>query len=72
MPPSVNYFANPALASPELAYVPAKSTVAERRLAILFAAMLGIAVLFVSGFANHELVHDVAHDARHTFAFPCH
>ena len=67
MTTSVNHLASPALAG-----VLSRSTVADRRLAILFAAILGIAVLFVSGFANHESVHNAAHDSRHTFAFPCH
>ena len=36
------------------------------------AAMLGIALLFVAGFAQPQALHDAAHDTRHSFAFPCH
>jgi cobalt transporter subunit CbtB len=35
-------------------------------------ALAGLALLFVAGFAQPDLVHNAAHDARHAFAFPCH
>ena len=35
-------------------------------------ALVGLAFLFLSGFASPDLVHNAAHDARHAFAFPCH
>lgn len=35
-------------------------------------ALVGVAFLFLAGFASPELVHNAAHDARHAFAFPCH
>lgn len=35
-------------------------------------AAVGLALVFVAGFAHPELVHNAAHDARHAFAFPCH
>lgn len=38
----------------------------------LFAAVLGLAILYVVGFAQPAMVHDAAHDARHSAAFPCH
>lgn len=41
-----------------------------RLLAISVAAMLGLGLLAVTGFA--QSAHDVAHDARHAFSFPCH
>ena len=44
----------------------------ERAKAILLAASLGIALIFVSGFASPELVHNAAHDWRHAHNFPCH
>lgn len=37
----------------------------------LWAALLGLVVLFVAGFTPLQ-VHNAAHDARHAFAFPCH
>lgn len=35
-------------------------------------ALIGLAFVFLAGFAHPELVHNAAHDARHAFAFPCH
>ena len=38
-----------------------------------FAAMLlGSFLLYGVGFAQPQQLHDAAHDARHSFAFPCH
>ena len=36
------------------------------------AVMLGAFLIFGVGFANAELLHNVAHDGRHSFVFPCH
>lgn len=36
------------------------------------ALCLGVFVLFGVGFAQPELLHNAAHDARHAFTFPCH
>jgi cobalt transporter subunit CbtB len=40
------------------------------RAAIL--ALVGVLLVFITGFAHPELVHNATHDARHAFAFPCH
>jgi len=34
--------------------------------------MLGVFMILGVGFANAEILHNAAHDARHAFAFPCH
>jgi cobalt transporter subunit CbtB len=39
---------------------------------ILFVAFLGAALLFAAGFANSAVMHDAAHDTRHSIGFPCH
>ena len=39
---------------------------------ILFVAFFGTALLFVVGFANAAVMHDAAHDTRHSISFPCH
>jgi cobalt transporter subunit CbtB len=39
---------------------------------ILFVAFLGAGLLFVAGFANAAIMHDAAHDTRHSVGFPCH
>jgi cobalt transporter subunit CbtB len=38
----------------------------------LAAAVLGIAILYVVGFAGPHAIHEAAHDTRHSFNFPCH
>jgi len=38
----------------------------------LFALALGVFMLFGTGFAGANLLHDAAHDSRHAAAFPCH
>ncbi|MBI3452029.1 MAG: CbtB-domain containing protein [Rhodospirillales bacterium] len=40
--------------------------------AVAAAALLGIFMLFGVGFAGPAAIHNAAHDARHSFAFPCH
>jgi cobalt transporter subunit CbtB len=39
---------------------------------ILFAALFGATLLFAAGFANSAVMHDAAHDTRHSIGFPCH
>ena len=50
----------------------ADRTAENRKLAALFAAVLGVVIVFAAGFAPGETVHNAAHDTRHSFAFPCH
>ena len=38
----------------------------------IVAILLGLFIVFFTGFANIEAVHNAAHDNRHSFAFPCH
>jgi cobalt transporter subunit CbtB len=40
--------------------------------AILFVAFIGATLLFTAGFANSAMMHDAAHDTRHSIGFPCH
>lgn len=35
-------------------------------------ALVGAALVYLSGFAQPDLVHNAAHDSRHAFATPCH
>ncbi len=39
---------------------------------IMAAVALAIVVLFGAGFSPAEVVHNAAHDARHSAGFPCH
>ena len=42
------------------------------RLPFLLTFVLGIVLLYAGGFAQTEILHDAAHDTRHSFMFPCH
>jgi cobalt transporter subunit CbtB len=44
----------------------------DRVLPALLAAALGGVLLYAAGFAETEVVHDAAHDARHSATVPCH
>lgn len=44
-----------------------------RRLAMALSGILaGFALVLIVGFAPVAVVHNAAHDTRHTAAFPCH
>ena len=36
------------------------------------AAVFGVTILYVVGFAAPHAIHEAAHDARHSLNFPCH
>ena len=38
----------------------------------LMAAVLGMVLLFGVGFSHIPVVHNAAHDTRHSAGFPCH
>ena len=49
--------------------------VATRNTAVLQAVMailLGVFVIGIVGFSHIDVVHNAAHDTRHSNAFPCH
>jgi cobalt transporter subunit CbtB len=50
----------------------ARARLDAEALSIAFAAVFGLGLIFVAGFANATVVHDAAHDQRHAIAFPCH
>jgi cobalt transporter subunit CbtB len=43
-----------------------------RILPALFAAVLGLGIMFVVGHVQASTLHDAAHDVRHATGFPCH
>ena len=49
-----------------------RSAVASRFAAPLAAALLGLGLVYVAGFADADALHDNAHDTRHAANFPCH
>ena len=40
--------------------------------AALMAALCGLGLLWGVGFAGADMLHNAAHDTRHSAAFPCH
>ncbi|WP_210528828.1 CbtB domain-containing protein [Rubellimicrobium arenae] len=50
----------------------ARARLDSQTLSIAAAALLGLSLIFVAGFANATALHDAAHDQRHAIAFPCH
>ena len=40
--------------------------------AAMVALAAGFGLLFTMGFAHPELLHNAAHDWRHSMSFPCH
>jgi cobalt transporter subunit CbtB len=50
----------------------AGSSRADALKASVFALSLGLALIFVVGFAYPSAIHNAAHDTRHSMSFPCH
>ena len=50
----------------------ATADLSSRIAAAAVAALLGAFMLIGVGFAHSDILHNAAHDSRHTFAFPCH
>ncbi|QRM55795.1 CbtB-domain containing protein [Sinorhizobium sp. BG8] len=44
----------------------------DRLLAGLAALLIGGFLVFGAGLANSSVLHDTAHDTRHSYGFPCH
>jgi cobalt transporter subunit CbtB len=49
-----------------------KTNIKTGLLPIVFTAVFGMTMVFVTGFAHSQTVHDAAHDMRHSTGFPCH
>ena len=45
---------------------------ARSLLGALTAAFLGALIIWVVGFSHIEVIHNAAHDTRHSQGFPCH
>ena len=50
----------------------ARPRVRAEAASLVAAALLGVALIWVAGFAEATAVHDFAHDQRHAISFPCH
>jgi cobalt transporter subunit CbtB len=47
-------------------------TLSQRLIAGTVAMMLGLGLLIGVGFAGSTVLHNAAHDTRHSIGFPCH
>ena len=47
-------------------------SLSSRLTSAALAALLGSFILIGVGFAHSDIIHNAAHDSRHSFAFPCH
>lgn len=47
-------------------------SVSDRVKAVAAALVIGLALIYTTGFAASSNVHNAAHDTRHGLAFPCH
>ncbi|MEI6099361.1 MAG: CbtB domain-containing protein [Alphaproteobacteria bacterium] len=52
--------------------VQVSSKAASGLMSVVVVGFLGAALVFVAGFANSSVMHDAAHDTRHSTGFPCH
>lgn len=50
----------------------AGGAVRSEAMGALTALLFGAFVVFVVGFAGASVLHEAAHDTRHSIAFPCH
>ena len=48
------------------------TVISERMKAAVAALMLGAFFVWGAGLANAQVLHDAAHDTRHSYGFPCH
>ncbi|MCP4314721.1 MAG: CbtB-domain containing protein [Hyphomicrobiales bacterium] len=44
----------------------------QRMTIALSALLLGVFLVYGAGLANSAVLHDTAHDTRHSYGFPCH
>jgi cobalt transporter subunit CbtB len=53
-------------------YLPTVTTKASVFVQAIMAMALGLFVVGVVGFSDISIIHNAAHDVRHSNAFPCH
>ena len=50
----------------------ALASVTDELAGTVIAALLGVVVVFMVGFAGPSVLHEAAHNTRHSINFPCH
>jgi cobalt transporter subunit CbtB len=61
-----------ALPSTQTSAAPRTAARSEALTAAVFAALLGVIVIWGVGFSHASVLHNAAHDVRHSNGFPCH
>jgi len=46
--------------------------VPQRLMTAVFGGLIGLFLIYGTGFAQPDKLHNAAHDTRHSAAFPCH
>lgn len=44
----------------------------QRLILSIGSCLVGAALIYFTGFSHMQIVHNAAHDTRHSAAFPCH
>lgn len=60
------------MAHSQTTHLPATASHASRLTQALMAMAFGLFIVGFVGFSNIDVVHNAAHDVRHSNAFPCH
>jgi cobalt transporter subunit CbtB len=60
------------VAHSQTAHLPAAASHASRLTQALMAIAFGLFIVGFVGFSNINVVHNAAHDVRHSNGFPCH
>jgi len=61
-----------AMSQSQVTHLPVTTGQVGRLAQSLMAMMLGLFIVGVVGFSHIDVVHNAAHDVRHSSAFPCH
>lgn len=60
------------MTQPHVTHLPVEGGQIGRLAQSLMAMMLGLFIVGFVGFSQIDVVHNAAHDVRHSNAFPCH
>ncbi|WP_198964473.1 CbtB-domain containing protein [Bradyrhizobium sp. C9] len=60
------------VAQAEVTHLPVAARQVGRLAQSLMAMTLGLFIVGVVGFSHIDVIHNAAHDVRHSNAFPCH
>ena len=69
---SPSQFSNAQFSNAQVTHFPVAAGQVGRLSQALMAMVLGLFVVGVVGFSHIDVVHNAAHDVRHSNAFPCH